>query len=41
VPFVPTGPAAGLAGAVAALTLGAVLVPFAAMARREPVLAAG
>jgi len=41
VPFVPAGPAAGLAGAVAALTLGAVLIPFAAMARREPALAAG
>jgi hypothetical protein len=30
---------AALIGSVAALTLGAVLVPFAAMVRREPALA--
>ena len=41
VPFVPFGPAAGLAGAVAALTLAAVMIPFLAMARREPTVAAG
>jgi ABC-type dipeptide/oligopeptide/nickel transport system ATPase component len=41
VPFVPFGPAAGLAGAVAVLTLAAVMIPFLAMARREPTVAAG
>ncbi len=32
-PYVPWGPAAGLAGAVAALTLAAVMVPYLAMTR--------
>ena len=40
VPCIPAAPAAGLAAGVAALTLGAVMVPFAAMSRREPALAA-
>jgi hypothetical protein len=38
---VPFGPAAALAGAVAVLTLGSVMIAFLAMARREPVVAAG
>jgi putative ABC transport system permease protein len=41
VPFVPFGPAAGLAGAVAVLTLAAVIIPFLAMPRREPTVVAG
>jgi putative ABC transport system permease protein len=40
VPYIPAAPAAGLAAGVAVLTLGAVMVPFAAMSRREPALAA-
>jgi putative ABC transport system permease protein len=38
-PYVPFGPAAGLVVGVAALTAGAIMVPFFAMARREPTLA--
>ncbi len=37
-PYIPLGPAAGLAGAVIALTAGAVMIPFWAMRRREPSL---
>ncbi|MBV9379387.1 MAG: FtsX-like permease family protein [Streptosporangiaceae bacterium] len=40
-PFIPLAPAAGLAAAVAALTAGAVMIPFRAMSRREPTLAGG
>jgi len=40
VPYIPAVPAAGLVAGVAALTLGAVLIPYAAMSRREPALAA-
>lgn len=38
-PYIPAGPAAGLVAAVAVLTVGAVMVPFWAMRRREPSLA--
>jgi len=38
VPFIPLGPAAGLVLAVATLTAGAIMIPFHAMARREPTL---
>ena len=41
VPFIPLAPAAGLVLAVAALVAGAVMIPFYAMSRREPALAAG
>ena len=40
VPFIPAGPAAALAAGVAALAAGAVMLPFLAMSRREPALAA-
>jgi putative ABC transport system permease protein len=39
-PYIPLGPAAGLVGAVIALTAGAVMIPFWAMRRHEPSLAA-
>jgi putative ABC transport system permease protein len=39
-PFIPLGPAVGLAAAVAAITAVAVLVPLQLMVRREPALAA-
>jgi putative ABC transport system permease protein len=38
-PFIPAGPAAGMIGAVAALTAAAVMIPFRVMARREPAAA--
>jgi putative ABC transport system permease protein len=38
VPFIPLVPAAGLVAVVAALTVGAIMIPFHAMARREPTL---
>jgi putative ABC transport system permease protein len=38
VPFIPLVPATGLVAAVAALTTGATMIPFHAMARREPTL---
>jgi putative ABC transport system permease protein len=41
VPFISFGPAAAIVMAVAVLTAGAVLIPFLAMSRREPTLAAG
>jgi putative ABC transport system permease protein len=37
-PYVPFGPAAGLVAGVAVLTAGAILIPFRAMAGREPAL---
>jgi putative ABC transport system permease protein len=40
-PFIPLAPAAGLVAVVAALTAGAIMVPFGVMSRREPTLAAG
>ena len=40
-PFIPLGPAAGLVALVAALTAGAVMIPFGLMSRREPTLASG
>lgn len=40
-PFIPLAPAVGLVAAVAALTAGAVMIPFGLMARREPTLASG
>ncbi len=39
-PYIPLGPAAGLVAAVVVLTAGAVMIPFWAMRRREPSLAA-
>jgi putative ABC transport system permease protein len=39
IPFIPLAPAAGLVTVVAALTAGAVMVPFGLMSRREPTLA--
>jgi len=39
IPFIPLAPAVGLVAAVAALTAGAVMVPFGLMSRREPTLA--
>jgi putative ABC transport system permease protein len=39
-PYIPLGPAAGLVAVVAALTAGAVMIPFVAMRRREPSLTA-
>jgi putative ABC transport system permease protein len=41
VPFIPLAPAAGLVLAVAALVIGAIMIPFYVMSRREPTLAAG
>jgi ABC-type antimicrobial peptide transport system permease subunit len=38
-PYIPLGPAAGLAAAMIALIAGAVMIPFWAMRRREPSLA--
>ena len=38
-PFIPLAPAVGLVAVVAALTAGAVMVPFSVMSRREPTLA--
>lgn len=40
-PFIPLAPAVGLVAVVAALTAGAVMIPFAVMSRREPTLASG
>jgi ABC-type lipoprotein release transport system permease subunit len=40
-PYLPLGPAVGLVALVAALTAGAVMVPFGLMSRREPTLASG
>jgi putative ABC transport system permease protein len=40
-PFIPLVPAAALVAVVAALTLGAVMIPFGVMSRREPTLAPG
>jgi putative ABC transport system permease protein len=39
IPFIPLVPGLGLVAAVAAITAGAVMIPFGVMARREPVLA--
>jgi putative ABC transport system permease protein len=41
VPFIPLAPAAGLVLAVGALVAGAVMIPFYAMSRAAPALAAG
>jgi putative ABC transport system permease protein len=41
VPYVAPGPAAAIIAIVAALTAGAIMIPFRAMTRREPTLAAG
>jgi putative ABC transport system permease protein len=38
-PFIPLGQAAGLVAVVVALTVGAVMIPFGLMSRREPALA--
>jgi putative ABC transport system permease protein len=40
-PFIPVAPAVGLVALVAALTAGAVMIPFGLMSRREPTLASG
>ena len=40
-PFIPLAPAVGLVALVGALTAGAVMIPFALMAGREPALGAG
>jgi hypothetical protein len=40
-PFIPLAPAVGLVAVVAALTAGAVMIPFGVMSRREPTLASG
>jgi putative ABC transport system permease protein len=40
-PFIPVASAVGLIAVVAALTAGAVMIPFAVMSRREPTLASG
>jgi putative ABC transport system permease protein len=40
-PFIPLAPAVGLVALVAALTAGAVMIPFGMMSRREPTLASG
>ena len=40
-PFIPLAPAVGLVAVVAALTAGAIMIPFGAMSRREPTLASG
>jgi hypothetical protein len=41
IPFIPLAPAVGLVAVVAALTAGAVMIPFGVMSRREPTLASG
>lgn len=41
VPFIPAAPAIGLVAVVAALTIGAVMIPLRVMSSREPTLAAG
>jgi hypothetical protein len=38
-PFIPLVPAIGLVTMVAVITMGAVMIPFGAMSRREPTLA--
>ena len=40
-PFIPLAPAVGLVALTAALTMGAVMIPFGLMSRREPTLAPG
>jgi putative ABC transport system permease protein len=40
-PYIPLDAGAGLVAVVAALTLGAVMIPFGLMSSREPTLAAG
>ena len=40
-PFIPLAPAVGLVALTAALTVGAVMIPFGLMSRREPTLAPG
>jgi putative ABC transport system permease protein len=40
-PFIPLAPAVGLVALVAALTAGAVMIPFGLMSRREPTFASG
>jgi putative ABC transport system permease protein len=40
-PFIPLAPAIGLVAAVAAITAGAVMIPYGVMSRREPTLASG
>jgi putative ABC transport system permease protein len=40
-PFIPLAPAVGLVAVVAALTAGAVMIPFGVMSCREPTLASG
>ena len=40
-PFIPLAPGIGLVAVIAALTTGAVMIPFRLMSRREPTLAAG
>jgi putative ABC transport system permease protein len=41
VPFIPAAPAIGLVAVVAALTIGAVMIPLRVMTSREPALAPG
>jgi putative ABC transport system permease protein len=41
IPFIPLAPAASLIAAVAAITVGAVMIPLRLMSRREPTLASG
>jgi putative ABC transport system permease protein len=41
VPFIPAAPAIGLVAVVAALTIGAVMIPLRVMSGREPTLARG
>ena len=40
-PFIPAASAVGLVALVAALTAGAVMIPFGVMSGREPTLASG
>jgi putative ABC transport system permease protein len=40
-PYITPGPAAAIIAMVAALTAGAIVIPFRAMARREPALSSG
>jgi putative ABC transport system permease protein len=40
-PYIAPGPTAAIIAIVAALTAGAIMIPFRAMTRREPTLAAG
>jgi len=40
-PFIPLAPAVGLVAVVAALTAGAVMIPFGVLSCREPTLASG